>query len=138
MASWHTWLTHARAKVGQHRRDLSPMPIISIVRGRIFLLRFPQYRHRDTSCPAIPTKQLCLQCASIPDALAKLLSEHAEGLRSSTPVGLLSTIKSVIGSFLDINDWGLGALHLLAPSRHERDIEEAMNPLVSHSVSMDE
>ena len=106
-------------------------------------------------------KQLSFQCASLPDALAKLFSENAEGQRTPTSQELISTFKSIIRSFenvyivfdaLDecqdrreflkllqiIHGWELGTLHLLATSRQEKDIAKVLNTLVSHDVAMDE
>ncbi|KAF8517231.1 hypothetical protein JB92DRAFT_2679081, partial [Gautieria morchelliformis] len=106
-------------------------------------------------------KQLALHYGSIPDALTKLFDENAEGQRSPTPEALVSTVKSLVGGFqnvyivldaLDecqersqllallrgIHDWGLDKVHLLATSRTDHDIEEMLNPLVSHQVFMDE
>lgn len=108
------------------------------------------------------TKQLSLQCSnSIPDALAKLFLENAEGHRSPTPEALMSTIRSIIGNFrnvyivfdtldecleraemmallTEIHNWELSTLHLLVTSRKERDIEESLKSLVSHQAPMDE
>ncbi|KAF8527122.1 hypothetical protein JB92DRAFT_2699344, partial [Gautieria morchelliformis] len=73
----------------------------------------------------------------------------------------MAVLKAVIGSFRDvyivfdaldecpqradlltllreINDWGLGTLHLLVTSRRERDLEEALDSFVSHHVPLEQ
>ena len=73
----------------------------------------------------------------------------------------MSTLRSIVESFKDvyivfdaldesrnrseflallteIRRWEFGVVHLLATSRKEQDIEEALSPLVSHTVPMDE
>ncbi|KAF8501835.1 hypothetical protein JB92DRAFT_863791 [Gautieria morchelliformis] len=112
-------------------------------------------------------EQLSFQCASIRDALEKAYADNADGHRSSrtdrpwTIEQLLSIVESINENFknvyiifdaLDecqdrrnflsilekIHGWGLGALHVLATSRKEREIEVTLSSLVSHQVSMDE
>jgi hypothetical protein len=105
-------------------------------------------------------EQLSSKCMSIPDGLEELFSVYADSRRSPSPDELKSTLKSIIGGFenvyivfdaLDecanrpeflklleeIHGWNLDSLHLLATSRREQDIEEALSDLVSHQVFMD-
>jgi len=104
--------------------------------------------------------QLSLQFGSTPGALEKLFSENTEGHQPATPEKLVSTLKSIVGSFQtvyiifdaldeypkrvelltllrDFHNWGLGTLHILATSRNERDIAETLDSLVSHRIPME-
>ncbi|KAF8510539.1 hypothetical protein JB92DRAFT_2727720, partial [Gautieria morchelliformis] len=106
-------------------------------------------------------KQLSLQCAAIPVALVKLFNESKRSHQSPTLGQLMATLKAILGGFQGVyivfdaldecpqrgqllkllrefNVWGLGTSHLLATSRKERDIEDALDSLVSHQVPMDE
>ena len=106
-------------------------------------------------------KQLSLQCASTPDVLENIFSENANGHRSPTSEELISTLKSIIECFKNVylvfdaldecqgrrefltllqtfRYWEIGAIHLLATSRHEQDIAKVLTGLVSYSVPMDE
>ena len=106
-------------------------------------------------------KQLSLQCASTPDVLENTFSENANGHRSPTSEELISTLKSIIECFKNVylvfdaldecqgrrgfltllqtfRYWEIGAIHLLATSRHEQDIAKVLTGLVSYSVPMDE
>ena len=106
-------------------------------------------------------KQLSLQCPSTPNVLEKLFSENPTEFRTPTSEDWISTLKSIIESFenvylvfdaLDecqnrrefltllknIHGWDIGAIHLLATSRHEHDIAKVLTRLVSYNVPMDE
>jgi hypothetical protein len=96
------------------------------------------------------------------NCLAKLFSDKKDGQESPSLEELKSTLKSIIGTFeknvyiifdaLDecpdrhqflqlineIHGWNFSTLRLLATSRDEQDIEEALMDLISHQVSMDE
>jgi hypothetical protein len=97
----------------------------------------------------------------MPDALTKLYSENAEKYQTPTVDALMSTVRSIVGSFRnvyivfdaldecvdlpelltllrEIHDWGLDTVHLLTTSRIKQDIEGALNHLISHRVPMDE
>ncbi|KAF8518085.1 ankyrin repeat-containing domain protein [Gautieria morchelliformis] len=105
-------------------------------------------------------EQLSMQCGSFPDALTQLFSENGKN-RAPPPQHLMAVLKAVIGSFRnvyivfdaldecpqraellnllrEINDWGLGTLHLLVTSRRERDLEEALDSFVSHHVPLEQ
>ena len=97
--------------------------------------------------------QLSMSFANTPQPLWSLYSDCASGQRQPTTSLLLSTLQQMIGNFnetffildaLDecndrlellenlekISKLGLGKLHILGTSRREKDIEEALNPLV--------
>ncbi|KAF8463211.1 hypothetical protein JB92DRAFT_2116649 [Gautieria morchelliformis] len=111
-------------------------------------------------------KQLSLKstktAATTCNYLAQLFSDKKNGLESPSLGELKSTLKSIIGTFeknvyiifdaldecpdrhqfleliKEIHGWKFDALHLLATSRDEPDIEKTLRNLVSHQVSMDE
>jgi hypothetical protein len=119
---------------------------------------------KDTLSDAIlrsMLKQLSTQCESTPSALDKLFTENAAANRSPAHGELMFTLKSIIANFRavyvifdaldecqersrllkvvkEIYDWKLDALHLLATSRKEGDIEKSLSGLVSHQVPMKE
>ncbi|KAF8514292.1 hypothetical protein JB92DRAFT_2677808, partial [Gautieria morchelliformis] len=105
-------------------------------------------------------EQLTSQSTTVPDALETLFSRNAGARRSVAQEELMSTLKSIIGSFKavyivfdaldecpersrflaaikDIHNWKIDSLHLLATSRKERDIEDTLSGLISHEVPMD-
>ncbi|KAF8515200.1 hypothetical protein JB92DRAFT_2915802 [Gautieria morchelliformis] len=124
------------------------------------------FNNKDTLPDAVLRsliEQLSMQCASTPHALESLFSKNEQGhaLRAPSHEDLMSTLKTVIGSFQAVylvfdaldecpersrflkvlregHDWKLDALHLLATSRKEGDIQKALSGLVSHEVPMDE
>ncbi|KAF8478235.1 hypothetical protein JB92DRAFT_1856021 [Gautieria morchelliformis] len=108
-------------------------------------------------------EQLSVQCGSTPQALESLFSKNEQGDAHLDPgqEDLMSTLKMIIRGFQavyivfdaldecpersrfltvirDIHGWEFGLLHLLATSRKERDIEEALSGLISQEVPMDE
>jgi hypothetical protein len=106
-------------------------------------------------------KQLFIQCATIPSTLDRLFAENAAANRPPAHRELMFTLKSIIADFRavyiifdaldeclersgflkvveEIYNWKLDALHLLATSRKEGDIEESLSGLVSHQVPMQE
>ncbi|KAF8478788.1 hypothetical protein JB92DRAFT_2800863, partial [Gautieria morchelliformis] len=106
-------------------------------------------------------EQLAVQSTTIPHALETLFSKNAGARRSVAQEELMSTLKSIIGSFKavyivfdaldecpkrsrflaaikDMHDWKMDTLHLVATSRKERDIEDTLSGLISHEVPMDE
>jgi hypothetical protein len=106
--------------------------------------------------PASRTPSMSFNC------LAKLYSDKQDGQESPSLEELKSTLKSIIGTFeknvyiifdaldecpdrqqflkliKEIHGWSFNTLRLLATSRDEQDIEEALRDLISHQVSMDE
>jgi hypothetical protein len=96
------------------------------------------------------------------NCLAKLFSDKKDGEESPSLEELKSTLKSIIGTFeknvyiifealdecpdrhqflqliKEIRGWNFSTLRLLATSRDEQDIEEALRDVISHQVSMDE
>jgi hypothetical protein len=96
------------------------------------------------------------------NCLAKLYSDKQDGQESPSLEELKSTLKSIIGTFeknvyiifdaldecpdrqqflkliKEIHGWNFNTLRLLATSRDEQDIEEALRDLILHQVSMDE
>ncbi|KAF8515201.1 hypothetical protein JB92DRAFT_2915804 [Gautieria morchelliformis] len=124
------------------------------------------FNHKDTPPDAVLRsliEQLSMQCVSTPQALESLFSKNEQGHTHRAPgqEDLMSTLNSIIGSYQAVyivfdaldecpersrflkvlregHDWKLDALHLLATSRKEGDIQKALSGLVSHEVPMDE
>jgi hypothetical protein len=107
--------------------------------------------------------QLSLRCASAPHALHSLFSQNErDGVhRDPGQEDLMSTLRTIIRSFAavyivfdaldecpersgflkvlrEVHGWKLDALHVLATSREEGDIQKALGGLVSREVPMDE
>jgi hypothetical protein len=103
--------------------------------------------------------QLSSQSSSCPEALKSLYSENLNGHRQPTTEDLMVILKYIVGSFQhvyvvidaldecqdqeqllplieEIVEWKLGNLHILATSRHERDIEDCIGPLVSAQINL--
>ncbi|KAF8527082.1 hypothetical protein JB92DRAFT_1002439 [Gautieria morchelliformis] len=121
------------------------------------------FNNKDTPPDAVLRSlivQLSAQWASTPHALESLFSEKGQG-GAPGQEDLMSTLKTIISGFQavyivfdaldecpersrfltvigDIHGWEFGLLHLLATSRKERDIEEALSGLISQEVPMDE
>ncbi|KAF8519162.1 hypothetical protein JB92DRAFT_2808791 [Gautieria morchelliformis] len=107
-------------------------------------------------------KQLSLKSTHTFNYVAKLFSDKNNGQEWPSLEELKSTLEFIIGTFeknvyiifdaldecprrhqfleliKEIHEWKLDALHLLATSRDEQDIEKTLRVLVSHQVSMDE
>jgi hypothetical protein len=101
--------------------------------------------------------QLSMQSTNTPEALNTIHSRCQEGHQQPTIKDLTSTLKDMLGDFhetfiildaLDectereellglikaIVDWELKKLHILATSRTENDIEEALVPLITGQI----
>jgi hypothetical protein len=106
-------------------------------------------------------EQLTVQSTAIPHVLETLFSNNSGARRPVAQEELMSTLKSIIGSFQavyivfdaldecpersrflsaiqDIHALEFDTLHLLVTSRKERDIEDTLSGLISHEVPMDE
>ncbi|KAF8509947.1 hypothetical protein JB92DRAFT_466863 [Gautieria morchelliformis] len=121
------------------------------------------FNNKDTPPDAVLRSliaQLSVQCASTPHALESLFSKTGQD-GAPGQEDLMSTLKTIISGFQamyivfdaldecpersrflavirEIHGWEFGLLHLLATSRKERDIEEALSGLISQEVRMDE
>jgi hypothetical protein len=105
-------------------------------------------------------EQLTVQSTIIPDVLESLFTKNAGARRSVAQEDQMETLKSIIrssrtvclvfdaldecpersrflGTIIEIHDWELDTLHLLATSWKERDIEQILSGLVSYEVPMD-
>ena len=103
--------------------------------------------------------QLSSQSSSCPEALKSLYSENLNGHRQPTTEDLMVILKYIVGSFQhvyvvidaldecrdqeqllplieEIVEWKLGNMHILVTSRHERDIEDCIGPLVSAQINL--
>jgi len=103
--------------------------------------------------------QLSSQSSSCPEALKSLYSENLNGHRQPTTEDLMVILKYIVGSFQHVHvvidaldecrdqerllplieeivEWKLGNMHILATSRHERDIEDCIGPLVSAQINL--
>ena len=129
-----------------------------------FAFFYFDFYDKDTLLPAVLRsliEQLSLRSMTAYNVFSRLFSQYGEGQRSPSLNDLMNTLKSMIGAFsnvyiifdaLDeysdrdellrvlglIHGWEIGALHLLATSRNEPDIEVGLDSLVSHRVPMDE
>jgi hypothetical protein len=101
--------------------------------------------------------QLSMQSTNTPEALNTIYSRCQEGHQQPTIIDLTSTLKDMLGDFREtfiildaldectereellgliktIVDWKLKRLHILAISRTEKDIEEALEPLITGQI----
>jgi len=100
--------------------------------------------------------QLSTQSAKTPEALQALYSRNQNGQQQPSNDGLVATLQSILGDFpmtyiildaldectdraelleliREISGWKM-KIHILATSRKERDIEEALEPLLTGQI----
>ncbi len=101
--------------------------------------------------------QLSTQSTGTSKALNELYSCHRDGQQPPTTEKLIETLKEIIGNFhqtyiildaldecaereellvliKDMAEWNIRKLHIMATSRREKDIEEALESLVTDQI----
>jgi hypothetical protein len=101
--------------------------------------------------------QLSTPSAKTPEALQALYSRNQDGQQQPSNDRLVATLQSILGDFpktyiildaldectdreelleliREISGWKMGKIHILATSRRERDIEEALEPLLTDQI----
>ena len=112
-------------------------------------------RHENLICSMIV--QLSMQSTNTPEALNTIYSRCQEGQQQPTVADLVLTLQHMLKDFhqmfivldaldecteregllrliKEIVDWKLEKLHILATSRREKDIEEALKPLITGQI----
>lgn len=103
--------------------------------------------------------QLSAQSSTIPEALNALYSKHHDGQQQPSKVSLVETLRQICMEFQEvfivldaldectdreellnliseIHEWKTNKLHMLATSRREIDITEALEPLITGQISI--